>query len=51
MASWRSKTKNARSDSQRHGSADPDNCQDITDPQHWYKLFLSYLAKDASLAK
>ncbi len=48
MPSWRSVTKIAesgsesRSVSQRYGSADPDPCQNVTDPQHYSKVHQTY---------
>ncbi len=45
MASWRSRTKIARSGSvsidRRHGSTDPDPYQNVTDPQHWLQHSVS----------
>jgi hypothetical protein len=49
------KIEGSGSISQRHGSADPDpdpyRYQNVMDPQHWYKLYQSYLCIELFSAK
>ncbi len=35
--------------SQRHGSSDPDPYQNVTDPQHWKKIFIDTQHRPKSL--
>jgi hypothetical protein len=32
--------------SQRYGSADPDQHQNVTDPQHWVKVYLFSIVQE-----